>query len=151
MHNLPRTLKISPRPLGSFALALSPPLVLAAILFARRGPQPSVLLLAAITLALYALVVTVIYSQRITVRPDGIEIVTLFRFRRFIAFAKITRSEQIHVLGKTGRPAFVRIHTTDAKDPEITLKLNPLAREDADWLCALPELKPSVAERDILK
>lgn len=148
MNNLPRTLKISPRPLGVFALALSPPLVLAAILFARRGPQPSVIFLAMIPLVLYALIITVIYSQRITVRPDGIEIVSLYRFRRFIAFAKITRTE-IQFSPGTGHPGFARIHTTDTDDSEITLRLKALVPEDAAWLCALTELKPVMIGRDI--
>lgn len=137
----PRTLRISRRPLGIFALTLSPLLILATILFAQRGPQPAVLFLALAAIAIYAAITTIIFSQRITVRPDGIEIITLFRIRRHIRFRQITRTE-IQTLGESARPIRAHIHTTDPDNPVITLSLKSLVREDAAWFCALPELKP---------
>ncbi|MDF9827753.1 hypothetical protein M2103_001099 [Ereboglobus sp. PH5-5] len=138
--DLPRTLKISRRPLASFAVALAPLLVLAAVLFNQRGFQPIILFLALIPVVLYAAVIIIVFSQRITIRPDGIETVTLFRFRRFIRFSEIIRTEIDQPAGRD-RPVLAQIHTKNAQDPVVALKLKALAPEDAAWLCALPELK----------
>lgn len=139
----PRVLRISARPAFTFALALSPLIALAAGLFIQRGFQPAVLFLALIPVVLYAAVMVIVFSQRITVRRDGIETVTLFRFRRFIPFAEITRTE-IHRGAGGAHPVFARIHTTNTEDSVSALKLKALVREDAAWLCSLPEMKPVV-------
>jgi hypothetical protein len=136
----PRTLKLSRRPFRVFALALSPLLILAAALFAQRGPQSAVLFLALTPVILYATIIIIVFSQRITIRADSIETLTLFRIRRFIHFAHITRTE-IQTHATPTRPVCAHIHTTNPGEPVITLSLKAIAPEDAAWFCALPALK----------
>lgn len=139
-HTLPRILRLSTRPLFTFALALSPLIVLAAIRFAQHGMQPAILFLALTPLILYAVIVTIVLSQRITISRDAIETTTLFRFHRRIPFSTITRTEG-HALGTPPRPVRLLIHTSNHEEPLITISLKAVALEDAIWLASLPELK----------
>ncbi len=145
-NTLPRTLQISRRPLFTFALALSPLIALAAIRFVQHGPQPAVLFLALVPFVLYAVIVTIILSQRITVRPGAIETTILFRFHRRILLSTITHTE-IQTLANPPRPVRALIHTTDSEDPIITISLKAIAREDAAWFASLPELKTAASRK----
>ena len=89
---------------------------------------------------LYAVIMTLIASQRVTVQDDRLILKRLYVVPKEVHFSDITHSD-VQVLAERDWPVMLTIHTKQSQAPMV-IGLKAIRREDAAWLCELPCLKP---------
>ena len=64
----------------------------------------------------------------------------MFFLKKSIRFSDIQRSE-VQILAERDHPAWITIFRAGKGRPALSLSLKTYRKEDAAWLCALPEIK----------
>lgn len=139
-----RTLKASTRPaiaLGIMFGSLSALCV--SLYFARDSHDLTQLEPAGIFVGIYALTMALIYSVRVSVSDKGLMIRRWYVTTQEIPFSEIAHSDAKY-LGERDWPVSLTIHRNDHL-AAVTLGMKSVRKEDASWLCSLPQLK--VVER----
>jgi hypothetical protein len=79
-------------------------------------------------------------AQRVTVSPEGISIEIWFVLKRFIPFGDIDHSD-VQILAEPDWPVMLSIFKAGHSKPMETIRLKAIRKEDAAWLCSLPQIR----------
>jgi hypothetical protein len=74
------------------------------------------------------------------VSDHGINIRSWYVLNKFIPFDEIQRSD-IQILAERDWPLMISIYGKRETRPLARIRLKVLRKEDANWLCSLPQLK----------
>ena len=135
-----RILRFSPRPFVVFTVifgSITLFVFASYLLHDRRADLLSAVLMLA---TVYASILLMLCSIRVTVSELGINIRKWYVINNFIRFDDIRRSN-IQVLAERSWPLMVTIYGSDGARPLARIGLKAIRQEDANWLCSLPQLK----------
>jgi hypothetical protein len=139
---LNRTLKRSGRPFVVFAVMLGLVSLLGFYNYFTHGRRTDLLEAALLPMGMYVVLAIVISSVSVTVSDTGITVRRWLVSRQFIPFTDIDHSE-VQYLAERDWPVWIKIHGRHRLLVQLGLK--GIQRADAEWLCALPELKCRVS------
>jgi hypothetical protein len=136
-----RRLRVSRRPFVVFAIVLSPVVLIWLLVLVKKGFRSDLILPAILPFLLYAAIMMLICSRRVTVSRDGITVCSYFVLKSFIPFAAIDHSA-VQIFAERDHPAWVTVYYMHGKKRRrLSMSLKPYRKEDVAWLCALPEIK----------
>jgi hypothetical protein len=117
------------------ALFLGPPFL------ARQRPvsyAPPLLIV-----GLLSAVAALVYSTRVTVTDRGLTIRTWFVLRHSVSFDEIDHSK-VQYLAEADWPVALTIYGRGGRAVLGRVGLKAVRKEDAKWICSLPQLKPEI-------
>jgi hypothetical protein len=135
-----RSLKLSARPFIVFGVLYGSLSILVLVNYFRLGMRADQLSPALVLLALYVANCALVSSKRVTVSPEGITIKSWFVFKRFVPFRDIDHSD-VQILAERDWPIMLSIFKAGHSNPLETIGLKAIRKEDAAWLCSLPQIK----------
>jgi hypothetical protein len=121
-----------------FAILLAPLSLLGFYNYFRHARRPDLLETALLPLGLYAILLALITSTRITILGSGLNITRWWVSKRFVPFSEIDHSD-VQILAERDWPVQITIHLKQRQI--VRLGLKAIQQRDAAWLCSLPELK----------
>jgi hypothetical protein len=135
-----RSLQASRRPFIAFTVVLSPVVLIWLFVCVQKGFRRDLLQAGLLLLVLYLVILVAAYSQHVSVSEHGLDIVCLCVSRRFIPFEQIDHSN-VQVLLERDWPVSLTIYGNRQRTPLARIGLKAIRKEDAAWLCSLPEIK----------
>jgi hypothetical protein len=143
LNPLNRTLLPSARPLivfGILALIFMGLWVVLAFTAGQRAVHLEVPLLMA---GLFGALAALVYSSRVTVTDRDLTIRKWFVIEQSIPFEEIDRST-VQYLAEADWPVSLTIYGHGGRSVLGRIGLKAVRREDAQWICSLPQLKPEI-------
>ena len=138
-----RTLRISSRPFIVFAIIFGSLTLLTLTDYIRGDFALNLLAPVFMFPCMYVALMGIICSTRVQVSNEGVIIVSWYFLRRYISFKDVDHSK-VQILGEKDWPVSITIYGFHNKIPLATVGLKAMRKEDAEWLCSLPSLKPVV-------
>jgi len=138
-----RTLHASRRPLIALGVFYAPLSVLGLYAYVQSNFRPDRLAVAVLFPILYAATMAIIYSTRVRVSDTGITITTWYVMNRFIPFSEISHSS-VQILAERDWPVSMSIFGENRHIPLGRISLKAIRKEDAAWLCSLPQVRPVI-------
>jgi hypothetical protein len=117
------------------ALLLGPPFL--------AGQQPVSYAPPILMVGLFSAVAALAYSTRVTVTDHELIIRTWFVLRHSVSFDEIDHST-VQYLAEADWPVALTIYGHGARAVLGRVGLKSVRKEDAQWLCSLPQLKPKI-------
>jgi hypothetical protein len=103
-----------------------------------HGRRADLLQFALLPVGLYVILLAVISSVSISVSDAGITITRWYVSKQFIPFSEVDHSD-VQILAERDWPIQIKIHSKHRVLAQLGLK--GIQREDAAWLCSLPQLQ----------
>lgn len=138
-----RTLQPSRRPLIALGMLFAPLSVFGLYPYVKSGFRPDLLASAAAMPLIYLVLMALIYSTRVAVSDKGVTITSWYVLKHFIAFSDIAYSS-VQLLAERDWPVSISLYGENRATPLGRIGLKTVRKEDASWLCSLPELRAVV-------
>ena len=138
---MPRTLRYSARPFIALGALYGVFVLLTLSLYWLGERRIEQLQPAGVLVGLYVATMAMICSVRITVSGDGLVIRrSWFLSRQSIRFEDVDHSIA-QCLAERDWPVMLTIHARGRRQPLARVGLKAIRKDDAAWLCSLPQLK----------
>jgi hypothetical protein len=92
---------------------------------------------------LFAAIAALVYSTRVTVTDHGLIIRTWYVVRHSIPFGEVGHSK-VQYLAEADWPVALTIYGHGSRAVLGRIALKAVRKEDAKWICSLPQLKPEI-------